>query len=550
MKESWALQASAKSSIVDNQSMEQVKPSRVSTFQVLNDDPTQSKSRGIDVSSPAYTEEFFTLESTPVTGDPISNSSAAVSISSNRSDLSSHCSQSYASDLHHSCDYTCDSSFDSSAVIDNEAKLMHALWMLRNDLLGPESGDSGSFSGVTTHPLSSARYNKILEMAAPMDLKQLLVACAETVSEADSNSSEDRRFAFSAAEVLLDMLGRRVSVYGDPLQRLGAYVLEGLKARLLSSGSIIYKKLNCNEPASSELMSYMHVLYEICPYYKFAYVSANAVIREAMVNESRIHVIDFQIAQGSQWVSFIQSLSSRPGGPPYLRITGVDDLESAHARGGGLELVCQRLGSVAEACGVPFEFHGAGMSGCEVHYENLKVRKGESLAVNFPYILHHMPDESVSTTNHRDRLLRLVKNLSPRIVTLSEQESNTNTSSFFQRFLETLDFYTAIFESIDAVRLRDDRQRISTEEHCVGKDIVNIIACEGIDRLERHELLGKWRLRLTMAGFSPVPLNSSVSNTARDVLRDYSKNYRIAEANGALYLGWKNRALYTSSAWR
>lgn len=185
----------------------------------------------------------------------------------------------------------------------------------------------------------------------------------------------------------------------------------------MSSGSIIYKKLKCNEPASPELMSYMHVLYEICPYYKFAHVSANAVIGEAMENGSRIHVIDFQIAQGTQWVSFIQSLSRRPGGPPYLRITGVDDSQSAHARGGGLELVCQRLASVAEACRVPFEFHGAGMYGCEVQFENLQVRQGESLSVNFPYILHHMPDESVSTTNHRDRLVRLVKNLPPKIVT-------------------------------------------------------------------------------------------------------------------------------------
>lgn len=553
MKESRALQASTNISKVDNQSMEQVKPSGVSTFQVLNNDLTQSKYRGADVSSPAYTEEFFTLESTPVTGDFSHNSSSAVSMSSYRSPFSPQCSQSYASDLHHSCDYTCDSPFNGSCVLYNEEKWMHSFWMLKNDLLGPESADGddiGSLSGMATQPLSSSRYDKILEMAALMDLKQLLVASAEMVSEADSNSMDKRILAVSAAEALMGVLGRRVSVSGDPLQRLGAYLLEGLKAKLLSSGSIIYKKLKCNEPVSSELLSYMQVLYEICPYYKFAYVSANAVIREAMENESRIHVIDFQIAQGSQWVSFIQTLSTRPGGPPYLHITGVDDSQSVHARGGGLELVCQRLASVAEACRVPFEFHGAGMSGCEVQFENLQVRQGESLAVNFPYILHHMPDESVSTTNHRDRLLRLVKSLSPKIVTLSEQESNTNTSLFFQRFLETLDYYSAIFESIDAVRSRDDRQRISTEEHCVGRDIVNIIACEGIDRMERHELLGKWRMRLAMAGFSPVPLNSSVSSAARDVLRDYSTNYRIAEANDALYLGWKNRDLYTCSAWR
>ncbi|MQI32327.1 hypothetical protein EI016_24430, partial [Escherichia coli] len=124
--------------------------------------------------------------------------------------------------------------------------------------------------------------------------------------------------------------------------------------------------------------------------------------------------------------------------------------QSFHARGGGLHIVGKRLSDYAESCGVPFEFHSAAMSGSEVELENLVVQPGEALAVNFPYVLHHMPDESVSTENHRDRLLRLVKSLSPKVVTLVEQESNTNTSPFFQRFVETLDYYTAMFESIDA----------------------------------------------------------------------------------------------------
>lgn len=269
-----------------------------------------------------------------------------------------------------------------------------------------------------------------------------------------------------------------------------------------------------------------------------------------MMNENRIHIIDFQIAQGSQWMFLLHYLAHRPGGPPFVRITGVDDDESAYARGGGLQLVGKRLAEVAKSCGVPFEFHGAALSGCEVQLENLRVKHGEALAVNFPYMLHHMPDESVSTINHRDRLLRLVKSLSPKIVTLVEQESNTNTAPFLPRFRETLDYYTAMFESIDAARPRDDKERISAEEHCVARDVVNIIACEGADRVERHELFGKWRLRLMMAGFTQCQLSPSVGETIKHMLKEYSPNYRYAEGEGALYLGWKNRALATSSAWR
>lgn len=190
------------------------------------------------------------------------------------------------------------------------------------------------------------------------------------------------------------------------------------------------------------------------------------------------------------------------------------------------------------------------MSGCKVERSDLRVRSGEALAVNFPYALHHMPDESVSTQNHRDRLLRLVKSLSPKVVTIVEQESNTNTSPFFLRFIETLDYYTAMFESIDVARSRDDKQRIRAEQHCVARDIVNMVACEGFERVERHELHGKWMMRMKMAGFTQYPMSSSVTGAVKNLLRDYNENYRLLEAEGALNLGWKNRAMATSSAWR
>lgn len=546
-------QSSASFQSFYNQPTQKIDPYGSSTFQILNNDSTGSRSQGTEVSFQTYPEQFFTLESTPATDYATYSSPSAVSVSSNRSPFSPQGSHSYASDLYQQSDNTYGSPVSGSSGVEDENKLLHALWVLRNELLGPESDtdDSGTFNGVVTQPSPFTRYNRILEMAPHMDLKQLLGACAEIVSEADTVSLSDRQVAISAAEALMEILEKMVSVSGEPSQRLGAYMLEGLRARLLSSGSIIYKKLKCKEPTSSELMSYMGVLYQICPYYKFAYMSSNVIIGEAMENENNIHIIDFQIAQGSQWVSLIQALARRPGGPPYIRITGVDDSQSAYARGGGLPLVGQKLAQVAESCGVPFEFNGAAMSGCEVQLEHLQVRHGEALAVNFPYILHHMPDESVSTTNHRDRLLRLVKSLSPKVVTVVEQESNTNTSTFYQRFIETLDYYTAMFESIDAARSRDDRQRISAEEHCVARDVVNIVACEGIDRVERHELFGKWRMRLAMAGFSPLQLSPSVGNAIKDMLKEYSSNYRLADfGNGALYLGWKNRALATTSAWR
>ncbi|KAB1221729.1 Scarecrow-like protein 13 [Morella rubra] len=503
--------------------------------------------QGTSISFEPFKEQYFTLESFPATTGYIVCDSPSVSSGlSNRSPFSPQVSQSCLSDPHHSSDNTYGSPASGSSVADNGNELRHKLREVEMLLLGEsDNGDSCYNSlNVGIHQVASTSrwdWNQLVEKPPRLDLREVLISCAKAVSLTDVPKAGE----------LMELLGSMVSVSGDPIQRLSAYMLEGLRARLERSGSVIYNKLKCEEPTSSELMSYMSVLYQICPYWKFAYVSANAVIREVMENEPRVHIIDFQIAQGSQWMLLIWALACRPGGPPLVRITGVDDSQSFHARGGGLHIVGQKLAEFAKAHNVPFEFHAAAMSGCEVERENLGVRPGEALAVNFPYVLHHMPDESVSTQNHRDRLLRLVKSLSPKAVTLVEQESNTNTSSFLPRFEETLEYYTAMFESIEAAgRPRNDKQRIRAEENCVARDIVNMIACEETERVERHELLGKWRARLSMAGFTQYPLSCSVTDAVVGMLREYDQNYRHEESDGALYLRWKNRRMSSSSAWR
>ncbi|XP_051215500.1 chitin-inducible gibberellin-responsive protein 1 [Lolium perenne] len=370
-------------------------------------------------------------------------------------------------------------------------------------------------------------------------VKHLLTRCAEALSE-------DRTEEFQ--KLVQDARGL-VSINGEPIQRLGAYLLEGLVARHGNSGTNIYRALKCREPESTELLSYMKILYNICPYFKFGYMAANGAIAEALRSEDKIHIIDFQIAQGTQWITLIQALAARPGGPPHVRITGIDDPVSEYARGEGLDIVGNMLKSMSKEFKIPLEFTPLPVYATEVTKEMLEIRPGEALAVNFTLQLHHTPDESVDVNNPRDGLLRMVKGLSPKVTTLVEQESHTNTTPFLTRFVETMDYYSAMFESIDANLPRDNKERISVEQHCLAKDIVNIIACEGKDRVERHELLGKWKLRLSMAGFKPYPLSSYVNSVIKKLLACYSDNYTLDEKDGAMLLGWKNRKLISASAW-
>lgn len=523
---------------------QEIDPYGLSHIQILDNNVFSDVcSQGTTVSFQNYKEEYFTLESSSATGGFVAYDSPAASVSSNRSPFSPQGSHSCLSDPHHSPDNTYGSPMSGSSSADDDNLLMRQkLRELEFLLLGSESEITKNcdFCFHQADRLASWDWNQMVEMIPRLDMKQMLLVCAQCISDAD----------IPRAAGLMHVLEQMVSVSGEPMQRLGAYMLEGLRARVELSGSKIYRALKCDAPLSSDLMTYMGILFKICPYWKFAYTAANVVIREAVEYEPIIHIIDFQIAQGTQWMFLIRSLADRPGGPPSVRITGVDDPQSAHARGGGLHIVGQKLSCFAESCHVPFEFYDAAMSGCEVQLEHLRVQPGEAVVVNFPYVLHHMPDESVNTWNHRDRLLRLVKSLSPKVVTLTEQESNTNTKPFLPRFKETLEYYNAMFESIDAGASRDDKQRINAEQHCVARDIVNMIACEGADRVERHELFGKWRLRFSMAGFTQYPLTSTVASAVRDLLREYDRKYGLQEKDGALYLWWMNTAMSTFSAWR
>ncbi|CAK9150306.1 unnamed protein product [Ilex paraguariensis] len=371
------------------------------------------------------------------------------------------------------------------------------------------------------------------------DLKKLLIDCARALYDDTPDNFE----------ILIEKAQGAVSISGDPIQRLGAYMVEGLVARKEATGTAIYQALRCAKPEGKDLLSYMHILYEICPYLKFGYMAANGAIAEVCRCEDRIHIIDFQIAQGTQWITLLQALAARPNGPPHVRITGIDDPVSKYARGDSLEAVGKRLAVISEKFNIPVEFHAVSVFAPYVTRDMLDIRPGEALAVNFPLQLHHTPDESVDVNNPRDGLLRMVKSLSPMVTTLVEQESNTNTAPFLPRFIETLEYYLAIFESMDVTMPRDRKERINVEQHCLARDIVNIIACEGKDRVERHELLGKWKSRLMMAGFRQYPLSSYVNSVIRTLLGYYSDQYTLVEKDGAMLLGWKDRNLISASAW-
>lgn len=73
-------------------------------------------------------------------------------------------------------------------------------------------------------------------------LKELWIACVKALTE--NRMKEFDNLVATARGV--------VSIDGDPFQRLGAYMVEGLVARKEESGVNIYRTLNYREPASDD----------------------------------------------------------------------------------------------------------------------------------------------------------------------------------------------------------------------------------------------------------------------------------------------------------
>lgn len=213
-----------------------------------------------------------------------------------------------------------------------------------------------------------------------LHLLTLLLQCAEAVS-ADN---------FEEANKMLLEISELSTPFGTSAQRVAAYFSEAMSARLVSSCLGIYATLP-TVPHSQKLVSAFQVFNGISPFVKFSHFTANQAIQEAFEREERVHIIDLDIMQGLQWPGLFHILASRPGGPPYVRLTGLGTSMEA------LEATGKRLTDFAEKLGLPFEFFPVAEKVGNLDPEKLNVSKREAVAVH--WLQHSLYDVTGSDTN-------------------------------------------------------------------------------------------------------------------------------------------------------
>jgi hypothetical protein len=226
-----------------------------------------------------------------------------------------------------------------------------------------------------------------------LHLLTLLLQCAEAVSAENLEQ---------ANKMLLE-ISQLSTPFGTSAQRVAAYFSEAISARLVSSCLGIYTTLPQHiTPHNQKVASAFQVFNGISPFVKFSHFTANQAIQEAFEREERVHIIDLDIMQGLQWPGLFHILASRPGGPPYVRLTGLGtSMETLEATG-------KRLSDFASKLGLPFEFFPVAEKVGNIDPEKLNVSKSEAVAVH--WLQHSLYDVTGSDTNTLWLLQRLVGN--------------------------------------------------------------------------------------------------------------------------------------------
>ncbi|XP_004515897.1 GRAS family protein RAD1-like [Cicer arietinum] len=372
-----------------------------------------------------------------------------------------------------------------------------------------------------------------------MRLVQLLIACAEAVACRDK----------SHASILLSELKSNALVFGSSFQRVASCFVQGLTERLTMIqpiGSVTKSMMNIMDAASEEMEEAFKLVYEICPHIQFGHFVANSIILEAFEGESFVHVVDLGMSlglpHGHQWRGLIRSLASRSSQRVRrLRITGVG---LCIAR---IQVIGEELSVYANNLGIHLEFSIVDKNLENLKPEDIKVNEKEVLVVNSILQLHCVVKESRGALNS---VLQMIHGLSPKVLVMVEQDSGHNGPFFLGRFMESLHYYSAIFDSLDAMLPKYDTKRAKMEQFYFAEEIKNIVSCEGPLRMERHEKVDQWRRRMSRAGFQGVPIKMMSQGKEWLVKNKVCDGYTVVEEKGCLVLGWKSKPIVAASCWK
>ncbi|KAJ8533821.1 hypothetical protein K7X08_007145 [Anisodus acutangulus] len=299
--------------------------------------------------------------------------------------------------------------------------------------------------------------------------KEALTAYRESLKNARMKTAAVADDDCRSATELLKQIRLHSSPFGDGNQRLTHCFADGLEVRLAGTSSQIYKALVNKKTSAADFLKASHLYLASCPFRKISGFASNKAIITKAGNATRVHVIDFGILYGFQWPTLIQRIAAREGGPPHLRITGIEFPQPGFRPAERIEETGWRLTDYAK-------------------FKNLH-------------------DETVLTDSSRTLILNLIREINPDIFIRGIVNGAYSAPFFVTRFREVLFHFSALFDMLEANVPREFPERMLIEREIFGREALNDIACEGWERVERPETHKQWQVRHLRARFRQIPFD-------------------------------------------
>lgn len=399
-------------------------------------------------------------------------------------------------------------------------------------------------------------------------MEQLLAHCASAVESNDA----------TLAQQLLWVLNNIALPEGDSNQRLTSAFLRALISRASNSGSckILASAAGALAATNSSLSDALHrfsavelaSFVDLTPWHRFGYSAANAAIVEVSEGFSTIHVVDLSTTHCMQMPTLIDALSNRPEGPPILRLTAVsltDETLPPPLLDMPYEELGARLINFARSRNVPMDFrviHSSPSDGFSDVLDQLRVQQlvsdGEALVVNCQMMLHCIPDETAGTVastvginssiSLRSMFLKALRSLEPALVTVVDEDADFTSPDVVTRLRSAFNYLWIPYDTVDTFLPRGSEQR-KWYEAGISWKIDNVIAQEGLQRVERLESKGRWGQRMRNAGFRALGFGEEAVVEVKGMLDEHSAGWGLKRDEEDLVLTWKGHNVVFATAW-
>uniref|UniRef100_A0A0D9X109 Uncharacterized protein n=1 Tax=Leersia perrieri TaxID=77586 RepID=A0A0D9X109_9ORYZ len=411
-------------------------------------------------------------------------------------------------------------------------------------------------------------------------MEQLLVHCANAIEANDATLTQQ----------ILWVLNNIAPADGDSNQRLTAAFLCALVSRASRTGAC--KAVLTAAVADAVESAALHVhrftavelagFIDLTPWHRFGYTAANAAIVEAVEGYPVVHVVDLGTTHCMQIPTLIDMLAARAEGPPILRLTVADVVEPT-APPPLLDMSYDELGaklvSFARSRNMSMDFRVVPTSPADALsslVDNLRVQQlvsssssssdvigicgGEALVVNCHMLLHTVPDETAGSVNLmtpqqqqqpislRTMLLKSLRALDPTLVVVVDEDADFTACDVVGRLRAAFNFLWIPYDAVDTFLPKGSEQRRWYEAE-VGWKVENVLATEGVERVERQEDRARWGQRMRGAGFRPAAFGEEAAGEVRAMLNEHAAGWGMKREDDDLVLTWKGHNVVFASAW-